>query len=307
MRERALRGALIALCGWIIVMGAWPAQTGAAAPTPLFQFGRVGGNILPYTVTIDTQGHISSSGPIVLAYPALTLSADTLAGLATLAKAERFSQLPAVIAGAHTLPDIASLFIGMPIGSVMKQVREHGARSARFDQLFAILSAVTGVGLSTGGHITPLPTLPQLPLALAPACVTRQVLIAPATGSGGVGHLGLMFQISNVSAAACSAQGYPSVQLLNAQGHNLATHETRGAGYLSGVHTVHLITIQPGHSAYLTLEWVHIPSPGESCPLAQTVALSLGAVHMKVALGMQGIDACGGRITASPLQAIPIW
>jgi hypothetical protein len=116
------------------VAGAVAAVAGAAAtPQRGFAFGRFGGNIRPYTVTIAAGGAVTVSGPVVAA-PRLT--AAQLAALRHLATTERFGALPASTQCTGALPDAASTFIR--VGA--RTVRVHGYCLARYNKLWRALT-----------------------------------------------------------------------------------------------------------------------------------------------------------------------
>ena len=146
-----------------------------------------------------------------------------------------------------------------------------------------------------------------LPAPLAARCHTAQLSITPVSSSGGVGHIGLQFSIHNDSSQTCTLQGFPGALLLNAQQQPLPTTVQWGAGYLSGNRPVRLVTLAPGANAYMTLEWVHIPSPGQTCPAAPYVLITPpdAADALQVTVGAGVIDACGGQLTASPVEPTP--
>lgn len=110
------------------------------ATTPLFVFGREGGNIRPFKVTIGADGTVA--GTLTNAH--IQLSPDTLNGLMKLARAEGFFTLPNRIVG-HGLPDIAGRYISVTTANgVTKSVHVRFAHNAAFDQLYGVLSAVVG-------------------------------------------------------------------------------------------------------------------------------------------------------------------
>jgi hypothetical protein len=115
---------------------------GGASPQRGFGFGRLGGNIRPYTVSIATDGLIHSSGPVTAGR--MKLSAAQLASLDRAVAATRFASLPAMTNCPGTLPDIATTFIR--VGT--KTVRVHGSCVPRFSKLFTALS--DAVKLSSG-------------------------------------------------------------------------------------------------------------------------------------------------------------
>jgi hypothetical protein len=103
-----------------------------------FEFGRTGGNIQPFTVTISSTGVVRASGaaPKHLA----VVSKHQLTVLTGIAVAVRFSTIPAVTACPNTLPDVAAQLIRVE----GRTVRVHGACVARFNRLWTALNrAVT--------------------------------------------------------------------------------------------------------------------------------------------------------------------
>ena len=115
-----------------------------AAPQAAFVFGREGGNIRPYTVTILTDGTVTASGPVRTATRRLGDPQDALAGLMKLARAEQFWAMPAQMVG-HGLPDLSGRFISIHAAGSTKTVHVRFVHAAAFDQLYAVLLAVTGV------------------------------------------------------------------------------------------------------------------------------------------------------------------
>jgi hypothetical protein len=115
-----------------------------AAPQAAFVFGREGGNIRPYSVTISTDGTVTARGPVSTTTRHLSDPTDVLAGLMKLARAERFFAMPGQIVG-HGLPDVSGRFITIHTASATKTVHVRFVRDAAFDQLYAVLMAVAGV------------------------------------------------------------------------------------------------------------------------------------------------------------------
>jgi hypothetical protein len=105
-----------------------------ASPQRGFAFGRLGGTIRPYTVSIASAGGVRVSGPVTAGR--LRLTAAQLAVLDRAAADARFAALPAMTNCPGTLPDIATTFIR--IGA--KTVRVHGNCVARYTKVFTALS-----------------------------------------------------------------------------------------------------------------------------------------------------------------------
>ena len=103
-----------------------------------FEFGRTGGNIRPFTVTISATGVVRTSGaaPSHIA----VVSKHQLTVLTGIALAVRFSTIPVITACPNTLPDVAAQMIRVE----GRTVRVHGACLKRFNRLWTALSrAVT--------------------------------------------------------------------------------------------------------------------------------------------------------------------
>jgi hypothetical protein len=135
MRKQPLLAALL-----LLALGL--ADAAGASPQRDFAFGRLGGNIQPYTVSIRIDGRVHVSGPVAVDRTKLT--AAQLATLDRATSAARFASLPAVTNCPAVLPDIAATFIR--VGA--RTVRVHGGCVARYAKLFTALTSA--VRLSTG-------------------------------------------------------------------------------------------------------------------------------------------------------------
>jgi hypothetical protein len=110
------------------------APAAGASPQRGFAFGRLGGNIRPYTVSIASNGAVHVSGSATAGRMKLTA-----AQLATLNRAvadARFGAFPPMTNCSGTLPDIATTFIRFGA----KTVRVHGNCVARYAKLFTAFS-----------------------------------------------------------------------------------------------------------------------------------------------------------------------
>lgn len=133
--------ALALLSGGTVTRAA-PSLQRSAAAAPVIQITRQGGNIRPFSVTIDSAGALTTTG--IPAHPSLTISKVAVRGLLKLVHAERFFALPLHIHGKLVNPDVATLSITVTTRTRTRTVTEWGARNARFDQLFAVVTAVAG-------------------------------------------------------------------------------------------------------------------------------------------------------------------
>ena len=64
------------------------------------------------------------------------------------------------------------------------------------------------------------------------------------------------------------------------------------------------VTLRPGGNAYLVVEWVDNPTPGQSCPRAYNLLiLPPGASSAAlIPTGSGYVGACGGELTVSPVE-----
>jgi hypothetical protein len=128
----------------VAALGVATTASPAAISGPSFVFGRTGGNIRPYTVTIASNGKVTATG-VQLQIPALTLAPEVLGGLAKLAIAEGVPTLPRTIRCPHTLPDIAGRFVTIRTAGGRKTVTEIGNCTPGFDEFYAVLAAAAAV------------------------------------------------------------------------------------------------------------------------------------------------------------------
>jgi hypothetical protein len=140
-RTNLLRLAPLTLALALPLSAAAHGQRSAAS----FSFGRTGGNIAPFTVTIARDGHLTARGPVQLAKPDAVVPAPALAGLLKLANAERFFTLPNTVRCKQTPPDFAASFLTITQASGTKKVTVHGDCRPAFTQLYSVVSAVAGV------------------------------------------------------------------------------------------------------------------------------------------------------------------
>ena len=104
-----------------------------------FAFGRVGGNIRPYTVSVSNDGVVRVSGAVEVGRKKLTIA--QLAELNRVASVIRFTTLPLTTNCKGTLPDVASTFIRV----AARTVRVHGGCVPRYARLWKSLSSAVKV------------------------------------------------------------------------------------------------------------------------------------------------------------------
>lgn len=135
-----LAAATVALAVPLVVFAGGSAKR---QPPPSFVFGRAGGNIIPFRVTIGRDGRVSSTGPVQA--PAVTTSTALRNGLAKLARAEGFFTMATTLSCGATNPDVASRFITVSAFGKTRTVFARGGCYPAFEELYAVLAASTGV------------------------------------------------------------------------------------------------------------------------------------------------------------------
>jgi|SRR5689334_16302510 hypothetical protein len=99
-----------------------------------FAFGRIGGNIRPFTVAIATDGRVRVNGAVQV--NRIQLTRLQLGNLNRLAAIGNFGALPQMTNCTGTLPDVATTFIR--VGP--RTVRVHGDCVAEYRRLWTALT-----------------------------------------------------------------------------------------------------------------------------------------------------------------------
>ena len=131
------RGAIFA----VLLLLAFP--TGGAAlltQQPLFEFGRTGGNIEPFSVQINTDGTIDHTGPVQFAKPGTRLSQARLAALVRYARTQQFWSLQARTSCAGSLPDFAAPYVTIHSAGKTRTVSVRGGCKPRFTRIYRALA-----------------------------------------------------------------------------------------------------------------------------------------------------------------------
>jgi hypothetical protein len=100
-----------------------------------FAFGREGGNIRPFTVTIAADGQVRVTGPVHVGVMKLTKA--QLTSLGRVAQLVRFTTLPARTLCPNTLPDVATTVVR--VGA--RTIRVHGDCVPRVTRMWNALRA----------------------------------------------------------------------------------------------------------------------------------------------------------------------
>lgn len=140
---------------------------------------------------------------------------------------------------------------------------------------------------------------------LPPACTATQLHAAFSQEQGGVGHLGELLDLTNVSAASCLLRGYAGLLMLAATHAPMHTVVRQGSGYLYEDPGPSNVVLAPGAVSSAGLEWDHIPSPEDdgSCPTSSYLQITPPGASGHLVLPAQ-IQACNkGQLQITAMQA----
>jgi hypothetical protein len=119
----------------VLLAIATAASAGGAVEPTGFAFGRLGGNIRPYGVTIANSGVVHTSGAATVGRTKLTPA--QLVTLNRVATETNFELLPNATNCPGTLPDVASTYVR--VGA--RTVRVHGNCVSRYARMWKALVA----------------------------------------------------------------------------------------------------------------------------------------------------------------------
>jgi len=138
----------------------------------------------------------------------------------------------------------------------------------------------------------------------APACQTSQLRGSFGALDAGAGQRYVPLVLTNVTRKPCWAMGYPTLQLVAADGQDISTEMVRTD---SGAVT--RLTVSPGRHVSSVLHWIGIPlsdeaqaGPCEPTPSRADITPPGGVTSLSV--GWSFGPVCGhGQIDARPLRA----
>jgi Domain of unknown function (DUF4232) len=112
--------------------------------------------------------------------------------------------------------------------------------------------------------------------------------------------------LRNVSQQACSLDGYPTLLLLDGNGHALPTHVTDAtSAYLWNNLQPSVVVLAPRMSAHFNLEWREVDgSTGAFCPSAPSSSLQITPPGSSQSLTVAArLDPCNADLMTSPIVA----
>jgi hypothetical protein len=174
----------------------------------------------------------------------------------------------------------------------------------------AVICGRTGSPNLTGVNAA-VRVLAAAPAASAswPLCTNGDVRVADHGTGAGLGHVGVLFTVHNISATACRLAGYPSLQLLASNGNALPTtvHDAVYGTYLFPAVAPRRVALRPGGYAAFELEFGDNPVGSQStepystaCPTASQVEVTLPGASAGPVLPAS-MAPCGGDVWVSPI------
>jgi hypothetical protein len=142
-----------------------------------------------------------------------------------------------------------------------------------------------------------------------PRCPVDDVQIADHGTGAGLGHVGVLFTVHNVSAAGCNVLGYPGLKLLTTGGNALPTtvHDAAAGTYLFPAVAPHRVALRPGGYAAFELEYGDNPTGSQAnepystaCPTASQAEVTLPGASAGKTIPAS-MAPCGGDVWVSPV------
>jgi len=142
-----------------------------------------------------------------------------------------------------------------------------------------------------------------------PRCSAGDVQIADHGTGAGLGHVGVLFTVHNVSTTGCNLLGYPGLKLLATGGNALPTtvHDAATGTYLFPAVAPHRVALRPGGYAAFELEYGDNPTGSQAnepystaCPTASQAEVTLPRASASKTI-TASMAPCGGDVWVSPV------
>jgi Protein of unknown function (DUF4232) len=138
----------------------------------------------------------------------------------------------------------------------------------------------------------------------APVCQSASVAAGLGPSNNAAGHQAWTIVLTNDSAATCSLDGFPTLQLMNGS-TDVSTTQTDGnsppGAQISDTPT--LVNIAPDTAASFVVQWLDVPTGSQECNAAYELGITLPGGGGKVTAAIGQIMPCGGDLYVSPVRA----
>jgi hypothetical protein len=170
------------------------------------------------------------------------------------------------------------------------------------------------LNLDPGEGIRILPAAPP-DTAAWPLCTTYQLKMTDGGTGAGLGNVGTLVHLINVSSSGCNLEGYPGLRLVSASGALLPTHvqhATEGA-YMYASMAVGRVALAPGDIASLELAYSDNPFGSAvnepytiACPPAKWLRVILPG-NSQYGTARLATAPCSGIVSVSPIYPGGGW
>lgn len=157
---------------------------------------------------------------------------------------------------------------------------------------------------TTTTKVPPGPTTTAAGATPGARCLPGQLHATAGLGQGAAGHILATVVLHNSPATACTLDGYPGLQMLDAHGHPLPTVVARGAAMGLPAVPPRLVTLPRGGSASFSLAYEDVPVGNEGpCPTSARLEVTPPNDFGHLVISDALTPCRGGTITVSPVVA----
>jgi hypothetical protein len=134
-------------------------------------------------------------------------------------------------------------------------------------------------------------------------CRAADLIVTPAGGDAGAGQRGVIFALHNKSRSACFTKGYPSLRLLDMQGHPLDSLKMMpfAGSDFDGSAAPDSILLDPGNVASFQIEFTGIRGAGIPCYQATRLEIVPPGAADTLSIATT-IAPCGNHINVAPIR-----
>lgn len=119
-------------------------------------------------------------------------------------------------------------------------------------------------------------------------CQASDFKLSQGPGESALAHFRQTVRLKNVSKTTCSMTGWPRVQLLNARGTVLPSHEQQITSDMFGTSPKPTVKVKPGAGASFAIDTT---APATSCPFSRSIVVTPPGGHGSKRLSMK-VQAC---------------
>jgi hypothetical protein len=151
----------------------------------------------------------------------------------------------------------------------------------------------------------PAPVTTTVPLSTTtttPGCSGTNYSLSVLGTEGAAGTNEVTFGLRNTASVPCPLFGYPGLQLLGADGANLATNEVQGGGLSFTNFARADVSVAPGATAYVNIGYSDVTTGTESsCPTATAIQIIPPNTTTELKVSGQFTVCNGGTVNVSPV------